>query len=47
VRPAFSVLDKSKVKEVFDLEIPHWQDSLEKCLKVIEHQNRIEIKAQI
>ena len=35
VRPAFSVMDKSKIKEVFDLEIPHWQDSLENCLKVI------------
>lgn len=36
VRPAFSVMDKSKVKEVFGLEIPHWRDSLENCLKAIE-----------
>lgn len=35
-RPAFSVMDKSKIKEVFKLEIPHWQDSLERCLNVIK-----------
>lgn len=35
VRPAFSVLDKSKIKVRFSLQIPHWQDSLEDCLKII------------
>lgn len=35
-RPAFSVMDKAKIKAVFDLDIPHWQDSLESCLKDIE-----------
>lgn len=28
VRPAYSVLDKKKVKETFGIEIPHWKDSL-------------------
>jgi len=32
VRPAFSVLDKSKVKSVFGVGIPHWKDSLRFCL---------------
>lgn len=27
-RPKFSVLDKSKIKNTFELEIPHWKDSL-------------------
>lgn len=27
-RPAYSVLDKTKVKETFGIEIPHWRDSL-------------------
>lgn len=31
-RPAYSVLDKKKVKETFGVSIPHWQDSLEKAL---------------
>ena len=36
VRPAFSVMDKSKIKNTFGLKIPYWQDSLENCLKIIE-----------
>ena len=35
VRPPFSVLDKSKIKDQFSIQIPHWQDSLEVCLKNI------------
>lgn len=31
-RPAFSVLDKTKVKETFSLIIPYWTDSLRKCM---------------
>lgn len=31
-RPAFSVLDKTKVKETFGLTIPYWTDSLRKCI---------------
>ncbi len=34
-RPAYSVLDKGKVKETFEIEIPHWRTSLEKCLEEI------------
>ena len=32
-RPAYSVLDKSKIKETFGLEIPHWRESMLYCLK--------------
>ena len=31
-RPAFSVLDKTKIKETFGITIPYWTDSLRKCL---------------
>lgn len=31
-RPAYSVLDKSKIKKAFGVTIPYWTDSLKKCL---------------
>jgi dTDP-4-dehydrorhamnose reductase len=31
-RPAYSVLDTSKIKNTFAITIPHWKDSLEKCM---------------
>lgn len=33
VRPFYSVLDKSKIKTDFGVEIPHWKESLKKCLR--------------
>ena len=32
-RPAYSVLDKTKIKETFSVEIPHWRESMFYCLK--------------
>lgn len=32
VRPCYSVLDKHRVKATYDIEIPHWEESLENCL---------------
>jgi len=32
-RPAFSVLDKSKIKKDFNLKIEHWTEGVRKCLK--------------
>jgi dTDP-4-dehydrorhamnose reductase len=32
-RPHFSVLNKSKIKTDFKLTIPHWRDSLKKCIE--------------
>jgi len=37
-RPSFSVLDKTKIKETFDVKIPYWKESLEKCIKELEEQ---------
>ncbi|MEP4533809.1 MAG: dTDP-4-dehydrorhamnose reductase [Cyclobacteriaceae bacterium] len=31
-RPAYSVMDKSKFKETFGLEMPYWRESLKECL---------------
>jgi dTDP-4-dehydrorhamnose reductase len=31
-RPAFSLLDKTKIKEVYGVKVPDYKDSLEKCL---------------
>lgn len=32
-RPAYSVLDKTKIKQVFGLDIPYWTDSLRQCMR--------------
>ncbi len=32
-RPAYSVLDKSKIKEVYGIEIPDWSESLKICMQ--------------
>ena len=31
-RPAYSVLDKTKIKETFGVEVPYWTDSLRRCM---------------
>lgn len=33
VRPSYSVLDKTKYKQIFGREIPYWTDSLKVCIK--------------
>ena len=33
VRPAYSVLDKTKIKETFGVTVPYWTDSLKQCLR--------------
>lgn len=39
-RPAYSVLDKTKIKETFGLKIPYWVDSLKKCeANLLKEQN--------
>ena len=37
-RPAYSVLDTSKIEEALSLSIPHWEDALAICMKEIEAQ---------
>ena len=34
-RPKYSLLDNNKVKNIFDIQIKHWKDSLIECLKKI------------
>ncbi len=35
IRPMYSILDKTKIKSVFQMEIPEWKDSLEKLIPII------------
>lgn len=37
-RPSYSVLDKTKIKEVFGVTIPYWTDSLKKCISNLKNQ---------
>lgn len=32
-RPAYSVLDKTKIKKTFGVSVPNWQESLAACMK--------------
>ncbi|MBO4475658.1 MAG: dTDP-4-dehydrorhamnose reductase [Bacteroidales bacterium] len=36
VRPAYSVLDKTKIKDAFGISIPYWTDSLSECISNIK-----------
>ena len=38
-RPAYSVLDKTKIKETFGLRIPYWTDSLKVCIEHLTIKN--------
>ena len=37
-RPAYSVLDKTKIKQTFGIQIPHWTHSLHTCIQNILQQ---------
>lgn len=37
-RPAYSVLDKTKIKETFGIRIPYWTDSLKSCIIKLTHK---------
>lgn len=38
-RPAYSVLDKTKIKKTFEVPVPDWQESLKKCMKDLISEN--------
>lgn len=38
-RPSYSVLDKSKIKTVFGVEVPYWTDSLKLCINNLKQQS--------
>ncbi|NSW94680.1 MAG: dTDP-4-dehydrorhamnose reductase [Bacteroidales bacterium] len=35
-RPAYSVFDKTRIKENYNIEIPHWRESLARCIKLLK-----------
>ena len=39
-RPAYSVLDKSKIMAYTGSQIPYWKDSLVKCIEELDRKNR-------
>lgn len=38
-RPHYSVLDKTKIKHTFGIEIPHWEASLADCIQLLRNHN--------
>ena len=39
-RPHYSVLDKSLIKKTYNITIPFWVDSLEKCLESLNAEDK-------
>ena len=37
-RPAYSILDRSRIKATYGVEIPHWEEALADCIKLIQNQ---------
>lgn len=35
-RPHYSVLNKAKIKSTYGISIPHWEESLEKCIQILK-----------
>lgn len=40
-RPAYSVLDKTKVKRTFGIAIPHWRESMRYCLQRMKNNGML------
>lgn len=36
-RPSYSVLDKTKIKETFGIQVPYWTESLKQCIANLKH----------
>lgn len=39
-RPHYSVLDKTKIKKTYGIEIPYWMDSLGECIEKLKSENK-------
>lgn len=39
-RPAYTVLDKTLIKKTFGLTIPHWEESLARCIETLKNQEK-------
>lgn len=37
-RPQYAVLNKAKIKKTYGLEIPYWQDSLARCIELMNNE---------
>lgn len=37
-RPKFSLLNKTKIKETYNIKVPYYKDSLEKCIAILENE---------
>ncbi len=37
-RPHYSVLNKTKIKNTYGIVIPYWEDSLERCIRILRQQ---------
>ena len=37
-RPSYSLLDKSKIKTTFNIKVPSYEDSLGKCIKILQNE---------
>lgn len=35
-RPHYSILDKTKIKETYGVEIPYWEDALAECIQILD-----------
>jgi len=38
-RPHYSVLNKAKIKSTYGITIPHWEESLVKCMDILKHNS--------
>ncbi len=41
-RPAYSVLDKNKIRQTFGIEIPHWRESMLYCLQRLARESSLQ-----
>ena len=37
-RPQYSVLDKTKIRETFGMVVPEWEESLQRCIRLLKDQ---------
>lgn len=38
-RPSYSILDRSRIKATYGVEIPHWEEALNDCIQLIVNKN--------
>jgi dTDP-4-dehydrorhamnose reductase len=38
-RPKYSLLDKTKIKETYNIKVPFYRESLKKCIKILQNES--------